>query len=417
MKKYKCVYRDNSGRIYFKVTLGKDEITNKSIQVKSYKDEYGKSFKTQEEAYAAMLTVKSDFIRNHNQRTDESQSFSDYINNVYAPYYSKTVQDSTAYNAKSHFKLMTDYFKNKSLNKLTRLDCSDFRMYLLNKFPGQDPRPLASNYAGAVWTRFKAALTYAYEMKIIRENPASNISTPSKERIKTPFWTFSEFKIAIHSFDLSDFHQQWHATLIWLYYFTGLRVNEGTALKWEDIDFEKAEISVNKTFSQNGNGQKTLHEHTKTSAGIRVIDLDSQTVNILKQWQLVQPNSSKEGYVIGESGTVAVSKSTISRLLKSVCKKTGLPLVTGKSLRKSHASYLINELEETNVKYVQQRMGHEKIQTTLDYYAEFDANIDVRNKKRKNMEKQLEQAGLQLFPETKNETKSTKKSTILRLIS
>ena len=92
-------------------------------------------------------------------------------------------------------------------------------------------------------------------------------------------------------------------------------------------------------------------------------------------------------------------------------------MISGKSLRKSHASYLINELEETNTKYVQQRMGHEKIQTTLEYYAEFDANIAVRNKKRKNMEKQLEQAGLRLFPEIKSEAKSTTKSTKLRLIS
>lgn len=417
MKKYKCVYTDKNGRIFFKVTLGKDEITRKTIQKKSYTDEFGKPFKTLEEAYAAMLAVKSDFIRNHNKRADESQSFSDYINNVYASYYARTVQDSTAYNAKSHFKLMTDYFKNKSINKITRLDCSDFRMFLLNKFPGKDPRPLASNYGGAVWTRFKASLTYAYEMKIIRENPAANISTPSKERQQTPFWTFEEFKTAIQSFDLSDFHQQWHATIIWFYYFTGLRVNEAAALKWKDIDLDKAELEVHQTFSQDKNGKKVLHEHTKTLAGMRIVDLDTQTVDILKQWQSIQPNSSSDGYVIGESGTVAVSKSTVSRLLKSVCKKTELPTVTGKSLRKSHASYLINELEETNVKYVQQRLGHEKIQTTLDYYAEFDANIDVRNKKRQNMDKQLENAGLQLFPKIKDETKSTKKSTKLRLIS
>ncbi len=417
MKKYKCVYTDGKGRIYFKVSLGKDEVTNKLIQVKSYKDEYGKSFKKSEEAYATMLSVKSEFIKNHNQRADESQSFLNYINNVYAPYYSRTVQDSTAYNAKSHFRLMNDFFKSKQMNRITPIDCSNFRVYLLKRFPGKDPRPLASNYAGAVWVRFKAALTHAYEMKIIRENPAANISTPSKERQQTPFWTFAEFKTAIQSFDLSDYHQQWHATVIWLYYFSGLRVNEATALKWADIDFEKAELYVNKTFSQNKDGKKVLHEHTKTTAGMRTVDLDAQTVDVLRHWQQVQPNSSSVGYVIGESGTVSISKSTVSRLLKSVCKKTGLPMISGKSLRKSHASYLINELEETNTKYVQQRMGHEKIQTTLEYYAEFDANIAVRNKKRKNMEKQLEQAGLQLFPEIKRETKSTTKSTKLRLIS
>lgn len=417
MKKYKCVYTDTKGRIFFKVTLGKDPITHKMIQKKSYTNEFGKSFKTLEEAYATMLAVKSDFIKNHDNHTDESQPFSSYIDDVYAPYYGKTVQESTEYNAKSHFRLMNGFFKNKQMNRITPIDCSNFRMHLLEKFPGKDPRPLASNYAGAVWVRFKAALTHAYEMKIIRENPAANISTPSKEHQKTPFWTFAEFKTAIQSFDLSDFHQQWHATVIWLYYFSGLRVNEATALKWADIDFEKAELYINKTFSQNKDGKKVLHEHTKTRTGMRTVDLDAQTVDVLRRWQRVQPNSSSAGYVIGQSGTVSISTSTVSRLLKSVCKKTGLPIISGKSLRKSHVSYLINELEETNTKYLQQRMGHKKIITTLDYYAEFDENIAVRNKKRKKMEKQLEQAGLQLFPEIKSEAKSTKKSTKLKLIS
>lgn len=142
---------------------------------------------------------------------------------------------------------------------------------------------------------------------------------------------------------------------------------------------------------------------------MRTIDLDKQTVKVLKRWESVQPNSSKKGYVIGESGNVAVSKSTVSRLLKSISKKTGVSHVTGKSLRKSHASYLINELKETNVKYVQQRMGHEKIQTTLDYYAEFDSNIEARNEKRKNMENQLNHAGLQLLKKNQKLKKVPKK--------
>lgn len=416
MKKYKCVYTDKKGHIFYKVTLGKDEITLKTIQVKSYKDEFGKSFGTSEEAYATMLAVKADYLKSHELREDENQTFSNFINNVYVPYFSRTVQDSTAYTAKAHFRLMTDYFKGKSLKKITRLDCSNFRIYLLDKFPGKDPRPTASNYAGAVWIRFKAALTYAYEMNIMKDHPAAGIRTPSKENIKTLYWNFSEFKKAIESFDLSDFHEQWHATLIWLYYFTGLRVNEGTALKWEDVDFDNAEIKVHQTFSQDNEGRKVLHEHTKTTAGMRTIDLDSQTVEILRRWERVQPNSSKKGYVIGESGNISVSKSTVSRLLKSISKKTDVTHITGKSLRKSHVSYLINELNETNVKYVQQRMGHEKIQTTLDYYAEFDSNAEARNEKRNNMDKQLNHAGLQLFDKISKNKKSTKKSTKLRLI-
>lgn len=417
MKKYKCVYTDKKGRIYYKVTLGKDEITHKSIQQKSYKDEHGKSFKTLEDAYATTLRIKSDFIKKNDSTKSDSQSFTDYINNVYEPYYSTTVQDSTAYTAKAHFLLMTNYFKNKPLHKITRIDCSNFCTYLLQEFPGKDPNPRASNYAGSVWVRFRAALTHAFDMNIIQKQPSAGIHSPSKEKVKTPYWTFKEFSKVMKSFDMSDFHQQWHATIIWLYYFTGLRVNEGTALTWKDIDLDEAVMVVNKTFSQDRKGRKVLHKHTKTHAGMRQIELDDQTVCILRQWKETQPNSCETAYVLGESGTIAVSKSTISRLLKAVSKKMNVTTITGKGLRKSHTSYLINELNESNHKYIQQRLGHEKIQTTLDYYAEFDSNIDTRDLKRQNINKQLKKSGLNLFEDSKKTPKSTKKSTIIKLVS
>ncbi|TFJ72132.1 tyrosine-type recombinase/integrase [Carnobacterium maltaromaticum] len=417
MKKYKCVYTDKKGRIYYKVTLGKDEITHKTIQQKSYKDEYGKSFKTKKDAHAEVLRVKSEYIYKEDSIKNCNQSFTDYINNVYEPYYANTVQDSTAYTATAHFKLMTEYFKTKPLNKITSIDCSNFNTYLLNKYPGKDSNRKASNYANAVWVRFRASLTYAFKMNLIQTHSASGVHSPTKENNKTPYWTFKDFKTVMQSFDISNFQQKWHATIIWFYYFTGVRVSEGTALMWSDVDLDNAEIRINKTFSKNRLGKKVLHGQAKTPAGMRIIDLDTQTVDILRRWKSIQPNSIENGYVIGESGTVAVSTSTISRLLKSTCKKNNVTHITGKILRKSHTSYLINELNETNHKYVQERLGHEKIQTTLDYYAEFDSNDAVRKLKRQNMDNQLNKSGLQLFKADKKAPKSTKKSTKLRLIS
>ncbi len=416
MKKYPCVYTNKTtGTIYYKISLGKSE-DNTFDQKKSSTDEFDKPFETLEDAYAEVLRVKSEYIKDKNSSKSDTQSFSDYINHVYEPYYSSTVQDSTAYTAKAHFKLMIGYFKTKPLNKITKVDCSHFCSYLLKKFPGKDPRRKASNYANAVWVRFRASLTHAFDMDIIHVQPSAGIHSPAKEKIKTSYWTFNDFKTVMKSFDTSNFRQQWHATIIWFYYFTGVRVSEGTALTWNDVDLNKAEIVINKTFSQDIDGKQTLHEHTKTIAGMRTIDLDTQTVDILRRWKLIQPNASANGYVIGESGTVAVSKSTISRLLKSVCKKNNITFITGKSLRKSHTSYLINELSDSNHKYVQQRLGHEKIQTTLDYYAEFDSNDAVRKLKRDNMDKQLKKSGLQLFKTDKKVAKSTPKSTVVKLI-
>ncbi|TXL69418.1 site-specific integrase, partial [Streptococcus pneumoniae] len=175
------------------------------------------------------------------------------------------------------------------------------------------------------------------------------------------------FKKVINSFDISEYEGLHNCMTIWLYFMTGLRVSEGIALKWEDIDFERKWIHVHSTIEKDKNGVWYVKQQTKTVAGDRKIDLDDFTITILKKWREVQIKNDDKDYVISRFGA-PLCKSTISRIIKRHAKITGVPEITGKGLRHSHASYLINVLHKDTL-YVSYRLGHADKSTTLNTYS------------------------------------------------
>ena len=56
-KKYKGVYCDNKGKIFYQIDLGIDPVTGKRVQKKARKNQYGKTFETMKEAYAHFSDV------------------------------------------------------------------------------------------------------------------------------------------------------------------------------------------------------------------------------------------------------------------------------------------------------------------------------------------------------------------------
>ncbi len=57
-----------------------------------------------------------------------------------------------------------------------------------------------------------------------------------------------------------------------MYTATGLRVSEGVALKWEDIDFERQWIHVHSTIEKDKNGVWYAKQQTKDSSRESKID-------------------------------------------------------------------------------------------------------------------------------------------------
>lgn len=90
---------------------------------------------------------------------------------------------------------------------------------------------------------------------------------------------------------------------------SGARQRELLALKWSDIDWEKNQIHIQRTF----NNQELFEPKTKKSK--RRIDIGPKTISDLKRWRLACPPTdldfgfpNKAGKHINHNNMVIVSR-------------------------------------------------------------------------------------------------------------
>lgn len=165
--------------------------------------------------------------------------------------------------------------------------------------------------------------------------------------------------------------------------FTGLRSSELRGLRWQDVDFGKAEISVRQRTDRYGE-----IGNTKSHSSQRTLPVPPAVINTLREWKLKCPPG---GLVFPNGqGNPESHSNIINRGLIPAMKAAGLTIDTGTkdadgeaimaarysglhALRHFYASWLINPKEAgglgLDMKSVQARMGHSSIVVTADIYS------------------------------------------------
>lgn len=222
---------------------------------------------------------------------------------------------------------------------------------------------------------------YAIRQQYITDNPTKRVIMPKKNATagkRAPnFWDKSQLKTFFSYIDPSKELERY--TLFRLLAFTGIRRGECLALTWDDIDTKNSTLNVNKTLTQGAKGKQII-QATKTKKGTRIISLDSTTLFYLKKWQLEQKRKLfMLGFNANESDQLlfATTKNTFKSLntpkkwLDLITNRMkddniALPHISIHGFRHSHASALFSA--GATIKEVQERLGHEDAQTTLNIY-------------------------------------------------
>ena len=113
----------------------------------------------------------------------------------------------------------------------------------------------------------------------------------------------------------------------------------------------------------------------KTQASIRTIYIDTDTIKELKAWQEVQQKVLNDCDLVLSYNGIPTSKHTLPRALEKLAGLAGVHRIKIHALRHSHASLLISMGE--NPLLIKERLGHEKIQTTLGTYGHLYPNTNV----------------------------------------
>lgn len=366
---FQDVYVDNKGQFYYEVSLGNDKITGKRIKKKSRKDANGKKFTSAKEAYTEAIRIKNDYLQSQGY-SNYDMTYEQFMNTTYLPYYKSEVTEQTYSTRHPSLNIIIKRFGKKKLKDISIRDVQNFRTWLLSEKGAN----YSNAYASLTFGTFRKSLDFAVDMQYLDSNVSMKIKAIPKGKTAIEYWTKEDFEKIISTICISDFYEHLCFVMLWLYFCTGLRVNEGTALWWNDIDLSKKELRVSHMLIAKTKTDWVRQNRTKTDAGLRIISLDDDTVEILREWKKRQSKLVKTNFVLSYDGNPMI-KSTISRIIKRYAKLADVPPIQAKGLRHSHASYLINELN-ASVLIVSKRLGHSSPEITLKHYAHLWSGVD-----------------------------------------
>jgi integrase len=156
---------------------------------------------------------------------------------------------------------------------------------------------------------------------------------------------------------------QKYRTLFLTAIMTGARQGEILGLKWSDIDFQRKQACINRTFNHG------RFFEPKTRESIRKIDLTPMLVRELAAWKL--KSGAKDDNLVfpseAETETPIGCFNMVRRHYSPALKKAGIPRIKFHALRHTYASLLIDQKE--NIKYIQNQLGHTTPNITLSVYA------------------------------------------------
>lgn len=374
--KYPGVYVDEKGRFFYQTEFGIDRITGKRIRKKGRKDMNGKPFSSAAEANKELTRLKREYHK-VNSYANYKMTYEQFMESIYIPYYKTDVEESTFLVREKIFESLKERFGNIPLRSLSVEDVQNFRTWLLTSRENGGAG-YAQSYASLIFGIFRKSLDKAVEMQYLEYNISKRVKAIPKGKAIVPYWTKQEFEKIISQIYIEDFYEHLNFVILWVYYMTGIRVNEGTALYWNDVDLEKKRLRIHHMLILKSRSDWKRNSYTKTEDGKRVIALDDDTVNVLRKWknrQLEIGLGNDNNFVFTYDGLPMI-KSTISRIIERYAKLADVKKIQAKGLRHSHASYLINEFN-VSVLVLSQRMGHSSPEITLKHYAHMWSGADT----------------------------------------
>jgi site-specific recombinase XerD len=236
----------------------------------------------------------------------------------------------------AYLNAFVNYAKHIGLDKVAEASNNDVRSYLATLS--------AQKISDSMLNTYVSALKFYYE-KVLRQHKidTKDIKRPRKGRHLPTILSIEEISRMIEVADNLK-----HRTIIYTLYSSGMRLNEILSLKIEDMWWDRDQIMV-----RGGKGKKD-----------RVVPFS----NVLKQLLLLYYEEYKPIYWLfeGQDRKHQYTASSMQKVIKSLKTKAKISKkVTAHTIRHCFATHLLEG--GTDIRYIQELLGHKDIKTTLIY--------------------------------------------------
>lgn len=312
------------------------------------KKKFKRGFRTKGEAEKWAI----DFLQK--QEADLDMNFEQFLELYYEDMKNR-LRESTMRTKKYIIDLkILPYFAKKRINEIKASDIRTWQNELMKQ-------GYKETYLKTVNNQLSAVFNYAMRYYELKNNPCHRAGSIGKSKAdEMSFWTKQEFQQFIEG--VRDKKQSYVAFQI--LYWTGMRIGELMALTFNDIDFEKRTITINKSYQRLG--QKDVITPPKTPKSNRTISIPKFLTEEIKEY------ISQLYGILADDRMFSFTKAFLEHEMIRGVRETEVRKIRLHDIRHSHASLLV-EMGFIPLA-IAERLGHEKIETTLNTYSHLYPN-------------------------------------------
>ncbi|MCP4309346.1 MAG: site-specific integrase [bacterium] len=219
-----------------------------------------------------------------------------------------------------------------------------------------------------VHATIQSALSDATRKGTVFRNVADIADPPSISRSGRSMnvWTSDQLRAFLEGITGHDLYP-----LYFLAATTGMRRGELAGLRWRNVDLDAARLTVNQQVVSVE--YELIEDDLKTASSRRTIDLDDQTVAMLRRHRrhqleerMASGQRGDDGFVFARPDASPVHPDLISQTFQRFMDHSELPRIRLHDLRHTHATILLQQ--SVHPKVVSERLGHSSIAFTMTVY-------------------------------------------------
>jgi integrase len=303
-------------------------------------------------------------------RSPDKISLGDYLLERWLPSKRTRVKPSTASAYERNIRLhINPNIGRIGLQKLQPEDLDELYVKLLIDGKRNGTKGgLSAKSVRNVHATIQSALSDATRKGTVFRNVADIADPPSISRSGRSMnvWTGDQLRTFLETIADHDLYP-----LYFLAATTGMRRGEVAGLLWRSVDLDAGRLTVNQQIVSVE--YKLIEDDLKTASSRRTIDLDEQTVAMLRrhrrhqlEQRMATGRRGDDGFVFATPDGSPIHPDLISQTFQRFMARSDLPKIRLHDLRHTHATILLQE--NVHPKVVSERLGHSSIAFTMTVY-------------------------------------------------